>query len=177
MSIAKRVEDAIEKLTSEDADGALIPCSIAIDATAQKIYGKPGRGSFKGFIRDNMKLITRIAFNGTTIENLNLNVPQRVLEATPEMKTNSDGLCGVDEILYHVVRCGLLHQATLPQGFHIHFQDRGGIKVENDHLEISGSIILGLLIAVVCSSVNNHERPTKPIALNMSSYDVPINKL
>lgn len=55
MSIANRVEDAFDKFTGEDADGALIPCSIAIDATAQKFYGKPGRGSSKAFIRDPIK--------------------------------------------------------------------------------------------------------------------------
>ena len=40
MSIGKRVVEAIKKMQSGDAEAALIPTSIAIDATATKLYGK-----------------------------------------------------------------------------------------------------------------------------------------
>jgi hypothetical protein len=40
MSIGKRIAEAVEKSSKGDPEGALISVSIAIDATASKLYGK-----------------------------------------------------------------------------------------------------------------------------------------
>jgi hypothetical protein len=114
MSIVKRLIESLDRLDDNDAEGALIPASIAVDATASQFYGAPGRKSFKTFIHDNMKLISRCGLNGCKIENLNLQVPQDFVAKFPQMHLlDARGLCSLQELFYHVVRCGLVHEAEL----------------------------------------------------------------
>lgn len=177
MSIGKRVTEALQRWMAEDADGALIPASVAIDATAQKLYGKPGRGSYKQFIRDNMPLITRVAFGGSMAKEIRLRVPPKVLAKSAEIKVDGNGSCGIDEILYHLIRCGLLHEATLPNGLSVQFKSPGGFNVQDDFLEIPGSLIFGSMVAVVCCPANTGEIMQADLCLDLSGYQIPFNKL
>ena len=71
--LAKRLIEAAEALfVKKDAEAALLPLSAAIDCVAQNIYGRAGRAAYKNFIHERMELITRVAFNGMGIFNLNL---------------------------------------------------------------------------------------------------------
>lgn len=95
-------------MARNDPERALLPLSAAIDATATKLYTQRGRKSYKEFIHQNLNLITEVSF-GTSILNINLKYDHPDLEADP------DGRCSIQNILYHVVRCGLVHSAELPQ--------------------------------------------------------------
>lgn len=155
MSIGKRVAEAIQKYN---------------DATAQKAYGKPGRGSYKQFVKDNLYLITKIGL-GISIENIILKVPPEYLAKFPEMKADSDGSCRIEEILYHVVRCGLLHEAQLPPNLHFHFDTpgHGQFSVAPDKLQIPASLIMGLAIAVITCPANLDEQMDEGGYLTISS--------
>jgi hypothetical protein len=56
MSIGKRIAEAVEKSSKGDPESVLISVSIAIDATASKLYGKSGRSSYKKFIHKNLRV-------------------------------------------------------------------------------------------------------------------------
>ncbi len=77
MSVGKRVAEAIDKMTANDPEAAFYQIASALDATATAEFGIKGGASFKRFIEENMKLITRVAF-GNSIENVNLkySIPQ-----------------------------------------------------------------------------------------------------
>lgn len=107
VSIAKRVAEAVEKMAQDDVEGALLPISAAIDATATKHFNRGGRDSYKRFLHENLGLITKIAF-GPSVLNINLKYDH------PDIETGPDGLCTIEQILYHVIRCGLAHNADLP---------------------------------------------------------------
>ena len=80
MSISKRIAQAVDHMQEGDAEAALIPTCIAIDATAKKYYGKGGGDSYKTFIHENLGLITRIALGGCSILNIRLGQVARAIE-------------------------------------------------------------------------------------------------
>ena len=142
----------------------------AIDATAKNESGKAGRTSYKEFLHQNLGLITNVAFGGTQILNIHL------LYDHPQVKKNSDGTVPVQEILYHVVRCGLYHDAALPAD--IAFTDKAQIRVEQDgQIVLPLGLIYGLITAVVVSPANRDERAPKEGMLNLGDFPIPINKL
>ncbi len=109
MSIGKRIEEAIAKMDAGDCEGALIPASIAVDATATQEYpALTNNQVYKSFLGDNLDLFTRASFGGIRIGRIALKYDH------PDSRSSADGTCTVEQILYHVVRCGLLHQAGLP---------------------------------------------------------------
>lgn len=175
MSIGKRVVEAIEKYFAGDAEGALIPTSIAIDATAQKFYGKQGRGSYKQFLSDNLRLITRSGLNGRVIANLNIAVPDEFLAKWPDMKTGPDNLCPIQDIFYHVVRCGLLHSGALPA--QLKFESEAKIIVASDLVTLPSSLVLGFLVAVIACPANAGETLVGNYTLGLNDYQIPLNIL
>ena len=61
MSISKRIAESVDKMVAGDAESALIPVSIAVDATASKVYpNKNNNQAYKDWIHDNLSLITKV---------------------------------------------------------------------------------------------------------------------
>jgi hypothetical protein len=169
MSIGKRVSEAIEKMDSSDFEGALFAICAAIDATAQKEFNRRGRAVYKDFIHQNLGLITDIAFGGRNILNINLTYEH------PDVKRTSEGLCTIQDIFYHVIRCGLYHEARLPGN--IKFVQEQIITLKNNNLTLPSSLIFGFTIAVIISPVNKNENTFKKEILNLYNFPIPINKL
>ena len=176
MTIGKRLAEGLVQLGNGDAEAALIPVSIAMDATAQKFYGKPGRGSYKTFIHDNLPLITKVALNGPRIENLHLAVPAEFLQRWPEMKTTDNNtLCSIQEIFYHVVRCGLVHEAELIAS--LEFQEKAIIRISNGKIILPRKLILGFIVSVCVCAANKDDTMPDGHGLNISGYNIPFNAL
>jgi hypothetical protein len=169
MSIGKRVSDAIDKMGASDPEGALFAICAALEATAAKEFGKPGRSSYKDFVSQNLGLITNIAFGRGRILNLRLDYDH------PEMKKNSDGVYPIEEILYHAVRCGLYHTAGLPSN--LRFVAEQKIYCNNGALVLPASFVYGLITAVIVAPVNAHESASKPSMLNLGEFPIPISRL
>jgi hypothetical protein len=169
MSVGKRVSDTIDKMEIGDPEGALFQICAAIDVTAKTAFGKPGRGSYKDFIHHNLGLITDIALGGRKILNLNLGYDH------PDLKKNANDCVSVQDIFYHVVRCGLYHDASLPDN--LKFTDEMQIRIEDGVLILPSSLIYGLVIAVVVSPANRDQHTPKEGMLNLGNFPIPINKL
>lgn len=169
MSIGKRVSEAIDKMEANDPEGALFQICAAVEVTAQAEIGKPGKGSFKAFIHQNLGLITRIASGRGSILNLHLKYDHPKVTKTPE------GLVSIQEIFYHVVRCGLYHEAGLPAD--LRFTDEGQYRVDQGILVVPSALIYGLVTAVVVSPANRNETARKELVLNLGNFPVPLSKL
>ena len=169
MSIGNRVAEAIDKMEASEPDGALFAICAAIEATAKTECGDGGRSAYKDFIHSNFGLITDIAFGGCRIGNLNVGYDH------PEIKRSSDGLCSIEDVMYHAVRCGLYHEAKLPDN--LKFTDERQIRVEENLLVLPASLIYGFIAAVVVSPANAEEVTPKPSTLNLGSFPIPISKL
>lgn len=169
MSIGKRISETIEKMASSDFEGALFAVCAAIEATATKEFNKKGREVYKTFIHENLGLITDIAFGGKKVLNINLKYEH------PDIKKTQEGLCSIQDIIYHAVRCGFYHEAKMPDD--IKFSSEQKIKVENNNLILPASLIYGFIIAVVISPANKNENTSKDEILNLYNFPIPINKL
>jgi hypothetical protein len=169
MSIGKRVSEAIEKMEASDPEGALFQICAAVDVTAQVELGKPGKGSYKDFLHQNLGLITRISSGRGSILNFFLKYDH------PKIAKAPNGLVSIQDIFYHVVRCGLYHEAGLPGD--LKFTDEGQFRVDHGVLVMPSTLIYGLVTAVVVSPVNHNERAQKDFVLNLGNFPVPISKL
>jgi hypothetical protein len=173
MSVAKRITEAIDKLIAGDPESALIPASIAVDATASQVYpAKRNNEAYKDWLHDNLALITKVGMGNVSItENF------RLAYNHPELRLGDDGLCSFEQILYHVVRCGLLHGAKLPEN--LMFSMDGAIRVDSDSgkLTLGSSLIYGLIAAVVVSPVNRDQTIPDNYGITIFSKTKPLNEL
>jgi len=168
VSIAKRIAEAVEKMAHNDAEGALLPVSAAVDATATKHFNRSGSKSYKDFIHENLGLITKVAF-GASIMNINLKYDH------PDLETGPDGVSTIQDILYHVVRCGLAHAAELPST--LKFVDENKFQVKHDLLVLPASIIYGLIVAVVVCPENGDQSIPDDYGLNVRGFHIKFNDL
>lgn len=169
MSVGDRVQEAFSKMEVSDFEGALFAICAAIDATATTEFGKSGRSSYKQFIHQNLGLITEIGFGGLRMLNLNIQFDH------PKIKKDAKGLCSIQDILYHAVRCGLYHDAKLTDK--VKFTDEHQTRVEKDRLILPSSLIYGFIIAVVVSPVNKSENCSKAFMMNIGDLHIPLSKL
>ncbi|MEE8170687.1 MAG: hypothetical protein V3T70_09075, partial [Phycisphaerae bacterium] len=152
VSIATRVAEAIDRLHVGDTEGALIPTSIAVAGTARSVYPNEGDDrALMAFVEDNLGLITRVALDSETTPGA-IRLPYRHLGIEPD----DDGLCTLEQILHHVVRCGLVQEEALPAN--IRFHDDGAIRFDDGVLLLPAALVQGLLAAVIVSPVNAAER-------------------
>lgn len=153
MTIAKRVTEATERMQKGDYEGALFQICSALEATAKSEYGQSGRAIYKRFIHENLELITRVGFR-QRISNLTFGIDLNKFRSADD-QIEPDGPGGnftIEQILYHLVRCDLYHNAGLPP--HIEFSSQPMIKCQPEMVSIPGSIVNGLILAVVASPAN-----------------------
>lgn len=180
--VADRIAEAIDKMAQKQVDNALIQVSIALDATARKAYGKGGRKNYQTFIHDNLDIITRAGVGAAILNirleyDLNRNQPAD----QPRIEPEPDGTFTIQQILYHAVRCGLLHESHLPAG--LEFVEEQVIKVGGGDpneplLVLPAGIVYGLIVGVVAAPVNAGLKIEERFGLNIPGLTpLAINRL
>jgi type I restriction enzyme S subunit len=162
--LAKRLINAAEYLfVREDPESALTPICNAIDRVAKETYGHSGRATYKRFISERMELITRVAFNGTAILNMNFAIPpihdERGTAIKPHVTdSNGIGLYSFQQIIYHLVRCRLDHDCEVADVLRDSGSGSGQIRMEEHALFVPfDAVALGLLFAVVSETCLRYE--------------------
>lgn len=149
LNIGKLIAESIDHLDKGEIDQALVDVSIAIDATAKREYQAKGKRHFKDFIRQNMQLISRAGTVNITCQAMRFRLKH------PDLRPGADGEVGLEDILYELVRCGLLHEGDLPScirfGQEMVFANDGMVITLPKHL------IFGLILAVVVSPMNSDQ--------------------
>ena len=170
MSVSKRIAEAIDKMVAGDAESALISASIAVDATASQVYPtKRNNQAYKDWLHDNLTLITKVGMGNVSIENIHL------AYSHCDLLPDDEGLCSIEQIIYHVVRCGLLHKAKLPDT--LKFSSEGAIKIEGNTLILGSSLIYGLIVAVIVCPVNAKERTPDNYSITVFGKSLSLNEL
>ena len=151
MAIEDRVDRGFRSLAEKDYESALIAASIAVDATAKRERRNLSNNkAYKAFIKSNMPIITRFSMGGTTVYG-----DFRLGWTNPDVRADADGLVNLEQILYHVVRCGLVHEAELPSSVVICEENRIGSN-DQGQLILPSTIVVGLLVAVIASPRNKN---------------------
>jgi hypothetical protein len=167
MAICDRIKEAIDKLNMDDSINALIQVSIAIDATSKKEF--PGqKTSFrcKNFLEKNRGFISKVAFGKLEIQGPML-FPIQASNGSVKNKT-------LEEVLYHLVRCSLLHEGELPNEIEITSKPQIGMTIDGKVL-LSIKIIWAMILAVIGSHVNKSERLPPGYTASIENETIDLN--
>ncbi|EIZ1412020.1 hypothetical protein MOV01_004366 [Vibrio vulnificus] len=150
-TIGQRVKLAIDHASRGEMDIAIEHACNAIDVTSQRYYSqkKSSNSCFKQLLSEYSWLIEIMSLRGinldeTTFDNFPIKIFNKI-EGKPRF-------C---DLIYHVVRCGLVHSDTLEKGFSFH--DRDAIEIADKELVLPSSILWGLLGVVVFCPANVNE--------------------
>ena len=139
MAIGDRVKECIDKMKSNDFENALIQLSIAFDGTARREFPAMKVGErFKTFLRENQDIITYFTFASHIF-----------------IDCTFDGY-KLEDIIYHVLRCGLLHEGSIPE--EIEFVDEIAIGRPGGRWRFPKTYVAGGLLAIIGAKSNQKER-------------------
>lgn len=150
MSVASFVASSIDEFHAGRYDVALALACTAIDATAARSTGCSSVGNakrFKTFLEKSMRIITTFGFPGIVASGIRIKCVD-----VPDLKTAPDGYVSIADIIYHIVRCGLVHECSIDQ--HIEFVQETYIGDFDRKFRIPKNVIFGLLMAVILSTSN-----------------------
>lgn len=144
MSVQSFVNAAKVLYTEGFYEEALCLVCTAIDATAAQSYpDKKVTERYKLFLKDHFRTISEIGFPGISADSIRIKVNSEVENLRPD----SDGYVDMEQIIYHVLRCGLVHGCNIDSA--ITFTDRTIICDWNsDKFYIPKAIIWGLIAAM-----------------------------
>ena len=166
-AIGRRIEKAMFEAVYGNPEEGLLHACIAVDATAGRIYpDKNNTDRNKTFLRDNIQLIFFVAtaLQIRARENISLAMNH------PDLKTATDQAAPLEDIIYHVIRCSLIHEGALPENVKLAPRDKPGWTIALPHDGkpniLPWQIVLGLVLAVVGAPVNALERTTNEYTID-----------
>lgn len=125
-------------------DEAFCLVCVALDASAQLQYPNLKVGErYKKFISANFRKICSEGFPGISADSIRIKIDTEV----KNLKLDKDGYSGMDDIIYHVIRCGLVHECAIDQS--VKFVDSTIIgNWEKGLFLLPKTIIIGLIASV-----------------------------
>lgn len=105
VTISDRIQSMIDHMDKDEIELALSDVCIAIDITSKKHFRKKSSSAsvYKDFIKENLWIIV---FVGTgTILTEDIKIPFE----HEDIKKSADGYCTLEDVIYHVIRCGYIH--------------------------------------------------------------------
>ena len=148
ITISQRVLHAIDSIERGEYEYALEDATIAIDVSARRRVGKSqsARSDYKAFLSEYFWVIELMALNGIDLEKsvfANLTIEGVSVPKLPDL-------------IYHVVRCGLVHSTGLPSN--LAFVPGRVASFSHEQISLPAQVIWGLLASVVFAKVNASEK-------------------
>ena len=172
VSVGQRVQSMIEHMSKGEVELALSDICIAIDITSQKYYNEPKSSAscYKCFLKENMWMIIVIGMGSLITETVKLPFTHE------HIKSDSEEYCSLEQIIYHVMRCGLIHGTG--EKSKIIWNSNVPLAIdENQNLNISPSFIWGLALCVIVCPINIHERVGDYCWISTATFKYLINDL
>jgi hypothetical protein len=172
MSVGSQVADAIRKLSEGQLEDAVVAVSVALSATARREQPNEGdKLACHKFLEKNLPIISKIGWVAFGVSQP-INFRYRRLD---KIKPGL-GVRTMPEMLYDVVRCTAVHEAGFPRN--LRFTKEPVIQTGDDgELVLPIDVIYGLLIAVVASPMNGHERAEGDPRFSFGGKSVQVNDL
>lgn len=150
MSVHKRINEAHDYLARGDPEAALTPLLNAVDTMSGG-----GRTRYKRWVAGRMPIISNCLLDcGPSAKTLKVPVDtDNECIAEPD----EHGSTGLEEIIYHLIRCGLDHRCEVDPAVRDNHQSsvRWNPATRTLHLHY-GKLATGLLLALV-SALSEHE--------------------
>ena len=172
VTVGQRVQSMIDHMSKGEIELALSDICIAIDVTSQRYYGVPASSAscYKRFLKENIWMIVVTGMGSLITEAIKLPFTHK------DIKTDSEGYCTLEQIIYHVMRCGLIHGTG--EDSKIKWNNNVPLAIDKEgNLNISPSFIWGLALCVITCSVNKDEKVGDSCWISMASFKYLINDL
>lgn len=171
-SVGDRVKEAIDWMSRGDMARALSSVCIALDITSRRHAGtdRSGHAIRQRFVRDYLWLIAHLGFPG------GVSSAARHPVREPGMKPVPPGTAGVEEIIDHVIRCGL----SRSDGKDSKVAWKKAIALGRDeagNLVLNEGLFWGLVSAVVFAPVNKGEAVPDQYWLQIGQFRMFISEL
>ena len=172
VSVGQRVQSMIDHMSKGEIELALSDICIAIDITSQKYYNEPNSSAscYKRFLKENIWMIVVTGMGSLITEAVKLPFTHK------DIKSDYEGYCTLEQIIYHVMRGGLIHGTG--EESKIVWNTNVPLAIDKDqNLNISPSFIWGLALCVITCPVNLHERVGDYCWISMATFKYLINDL
>lgn len=93
----------------------------------------------------------------------------------PLLKADSNGYVGIEDIIYHVIRCGLIHECEVENL--IEYTDETIIGDFNGKFKMPKQLFWGLTLATIFCEKNKDEQSEDIVNINIKGKDFSINDL
>lgn len=172
ITVGNRVQSMIDHMEKGELDLGLSDICIALDVTSQEYYKKTSssRTVYKDFVKENIWMIVATGMGTLITESIKLPFQH------PDIQSDADGYCTLEQIIYHVMRCGLVHGTGT--GSKIIWNANIPLAIDNTgNLNLSPSFIWGLALAVITCNVNKDERVKDTCWISTMTFKYLINDL
>lgn len=172
MSVSNFISASIITSRLGKKDVALALACSAIDGTAKKLYPLEKRNNerYKNFLKSHMRIIIVFGFPGILASSMRIKCRN-----IPDIKTDENGFIGIEDIIYHVIRCGLIHQCEIDDKLLL--VPETSVGDFGNSFKIPENIIWGLILSAVLCEENWNERIEEKIYLSIGGKDYPVNEL
>ncbi|WP_345828229.1 hypothetical protein AAGR08_01780 [Pantoea sp. BRR-3P] len=151
-TIGERVKYAIDHMGRGETYAALEHACNALDVTSQRYYEhkKSSNKIFKSLIKEYSWLIEFMSLGGINLDETTFdNFPITDGFGKPILKPY------FSDLMYHVVRCGLVHSDSLSKGFSFH--EEGGVILAEQTIVFPASLVWGILSISIFCPINKNE--------------------
>lgn len=171
-TVGKRIQSMIDHMGKGETALALSDVCIAIDITAQKYYNETHSSAtcYKRFLKEHMWMI--MATGMGSIVTSAIKIPFTHMN----IRTDDQGYCTLEEIIYHVIRCNLIHGTG--ENSNIIWNNKVSLAIGPDGtLNLSPSFIWGFALCVIACPVNRDERVGDTCWISTVTFKYLINDL
>lgn len=171
VSVGQRVQSMIDHMEKGEIELGLSDICIAVDITSQKYYNeKSSAECYKRFLKENMWMILVTVFGSVIIDGVKIPFSHK------DIRSDADGYCTLEQIAYHVMRCGLIHSTG--EDSRIIWSNKTALAIDSENnLILSPSFIWGLALAVIACPVNANELVGDLCWISTASFKYLINDL
>ena len=172
MEIGNFISSAIKNYKDGQYNVALSLTCSAIDATARKISPSLNNSKkIKKFISDNMRIVSFFGLPGISCGGLRINC-----DSIPEIKKDAQNRVGLEDIIYHAIRCNIIHECKPdPRIEFIAHTCIGGEK--NGKFFLPAQILNGLIFSVLLQETNINEKVDFKMEIKLPNKTYDINEL
>jgi hypothetical protein len=172
MSIGSFISSSLQLLEDGAHDVALSLVCSAVDASSAKMFPdeKQNNARYKKFLKNNMRIITTFGTPGVSAGGIRIQCSN-----IPGINTDAEGMAGLEDILYHIIRCGLVHQCEIDES--IEFTQETMIGYFEQKFRVPYAIVLGLVMSVILAEENKNESMPVSHHLNLGNRNIDLNSL
>ena len=169
-TIGERVKYAVDHMERREFYAALEHACNALDVTSQRQYKQKSssRSIFKKIIREYSWLIEFMSLGGINLDETKFsNFP--IIDGTRSPILEPD----FSDLMYHVVRCGLVHSDSLSEGFLFH--NSNAVVLSAGEITFPESVVWGILSIVIFCPANEKEITSPGYWIGMFENKLVIN--